>query len=305
MKRENGLVFASYLIWGLLPLFWKQLSMVNSAYVLASRIIWSAIFCGSLLLLRRRWNSVKIALADKGEVGLIFLCAILISINWGLYIFSIAIGKVLESSLAYYMSPIISVLIGALFFREKHGLVQWLAITIAAVGVLIAVVMYGSVPWLALTIGGSFAVYGALKKKVNADGETSIFLETLFMAPFALAFLNLCRAAWQRRHGSFARLAVCPAAPDRCGHIGAPDALCPGHQRDFHHPLRHFNVYQPHHGALAGGFLVRRGIYPHQSDRFRICLGGSAPLCGGQPGTASPDGKEVGGTGGTLTFPMV
>ena len=189
MKRENGLVFASYLIWGLLPLFWKQLSMVNSAYVLASRIIWSAIFCGSLLLLRRRWNRVKIALADKGEVGLIFLCAILISINWGLYIFSIAIGKVLESSLAYYMSPIISVLIGALFFREKHGLVQWLAITIAAVGVLIAVVMYGSVPWLALTIGGSFAVYGALKKKVNADGETSIFLETLFMAPFALAFL--------------------------------------------------------------------------------------------------------------------
>ena len=276
MKRENGLVFASYLIWGLLPLFWKQLSMVNSAYVLASRIIWSAIFCGSLLLLRRRWNRVKIALADKGEVGLIFLCAILISINWGLYIFSIAIGKVLESSLAYYMSPIISVLIGALFFREKHGLVQWLAITIAAVGVLIAVVMYGSVPWLALTIGGSFAVYGALKKKVNADGETSIFLETLF-----------------------------PAAPDRCGHIGAPDALCPGHQRDFHHPFRHFNVYQPHHGALAGGFPVRRGIYPHQSDRFRICLGGSAPLCGGQPGTASPDGKEVGGTGGTLTFPMV
>lgn len=67
MKRENGLVFASYLIWGLLPLFWKQLSMVNSAYVLASRIIWSAIFCGSLLLLRRRWNRVKIALADKGE----------------------------------------------------------------------------------------------------------------------------------------------------------------------------------------------------------------------------------------------
>ena len=166
MKRENGLVFASYLIWGLLPLFWKQLSMVNSAYVLASRIIWSAIFCGSLLLLRRRWNRVKIALADKGEAGFIFLCAILISINWGLYIFSIAIGKVLESSLAYYMSPIISVLIGALFFREKHGLVQWLAITIAAVGVLIAVVMYGSVPWLALTIGGSFAVYGALKRSL-------------------------------------------------------------------------------------------------------------------------------------------
>ena len=95
----------------------------------------------------------------------------------------------LESSLAYYMSPIISVLIGAVFFREKHGVIQWLAIAIAAIGVLIAVVMYGSVPWLALTIGGSFAVYGALKKKVKADGETSIFLETLFMAPFALTFM--------------------------------------------------------------------------------------------------------------------
>ena len=189
MKRENGLVFASYLIWGLLPIFWKQLSMVNSAYVLASRIIWSAIFCGALLLLRHRWSGVKLALADKKEARLIFLCAILISINWGLYIFSIAIGKVLESSLAYYMSPIISVLIGAVFFREKHGVVQWLAIAIATIGVLIAVVMYGSVPWLALTIGASFAVYGALKKKVKADGETSIFLETLFMAPFALAFM--------------------------------------------------------------------------------------------------------------------
>ena len=80
MKRENGLVFASYLIWGLLPIFWKQLSMVNSAYVLASRIIWSAIFCGALLLLRHRWSGVKVALADKKEARLIFLCAILISI---------------------------------------------------------------------------------------------------------------------------------------------------------------------------------------------------------------------------------
>lgn len=188
MKRENGLVFASYLIWGLLPIFWKQLSMVNSAYVLASRIIWSAIFCGALLLLRHRWSGVKLALADKKEARLIFLCAILISINWGLYIFSIAIGKVLESSLAYYMSPIISVLIGAVIFREKHGVIQWLPSPSPPSGA-----HRGGhvrrVPWLALTIGGSFAVYGALKKKVNADGETSIFLETLFMAPFALAFL--------------------------------------------------------------------------------------------------------------------
>ena len=119
MNKSTFYVLGSYILWGLLPVFWKLLSGVNSAYVLAQRIVFSCIFCLLVILLKRHTGSVKEILSDKHERRVFVLGGVLISINWGFYILTVAMGRILEASLAYYMNPIISVLIGALFFKEK------------------------------------------------------------------------------------------------------------------------------------------------------------------------------------------
>lgn len=118
-----------------------------------------------------------------------FLCGILISINWGVYILTVAMGRILEASLAYYMNPLFSVLIGAIFFKEKLSRVQWASVALAFAGVMFSVIRYGEVPYLAIIIGLSFALYGALKKGIKADSETSICMETMAVLPIALVFI--------------------------------------------------------------------------------------------------------------------
>lgn len=118
-----------------------------------------------------------------------FLCGILISINWGVYILTVAMGRILEASLAYYMNPLFSVLIGALFFKERLSRVQWTSVALAFAGVMLSVIRYGEVPYLAIITGLSFALYGALKKGIKADSETSICMETMAVLPIALVFI--------------------------------------------------------------------------------------------------------------------
>lgn len=189
MNKSTFYVLGSYILWGLLPVFWKLLSGVNSAYVLAQRIVFSCIFCLLVILLKRHTGSVKEILSDKHERRVFVLCGVLISINWGFYILTVAMGRILEASLAYYMNPIISVLIGALFFKEKLSKVQWVSVALAFAGVMYAVLRYGSVPYLAVIIALSFAFYGAIKKNVRAESEVSICMETMAMLPLALVFI--------------------------------------------------------------------------------------------------------------------
>ena len=118
-----------------------------------------------------------------------FLCGILISINWGVYILTVAMGRILEASLAYYMNPLFSVLIGAIFFKERLSRVQWASVALAFAGVMFSVIRYGEVPYLAIIIGLSFALYGALKKGIKADSETSICMETMAVLPIAIVFI--------------------------------------------------------------------------------------------------------------------
>ncbi len=189
MNKSSFYVLGSYILWGLLPVFWKLLSGVNSAYVLAQRIVFSCIFCLLVILLKRHTGSVKEILGDKHERRVFILCGVLISINWGFYILTVAMGRILEASLAYYMNPIISVLIGALFFKEKLSKVQWVSVALAFAGVMFAVLRYGSVPYLAVIIALSFAFYGAIKKNVRAESEVSICMETMSVLPLALVFI--------------------------------------------------------------------------------------------------------------------
>ncbi|MGM9594585.1 MAG: EamA family transporter RarD [Oscillospiraceae bacterium] len=189
MNKSSLSVLGCYVLWGLLPIFWKLLANVDSVYVLAQRVLFSCIFCLAIILLKKNGSSVKNILKSKTERRRYFVCGILISINWGVYILTIAMGKILEASLAYYMNPLFSVVIGALIFKEKLSAVQWISVGLALVGVMIPVIAYGNVPYLAIIIGLSFALYGAMKKTIKAESEVSICMETMSVLPLALAFI--------------------------------------------------------------------------------------------------------------------
>lgn len=189
MNRSSLNVLGCYILWGLLPIFWKLLAGVNSAYVLAQRIVFSCVFCLAVILIRKNGGEIGRIIKNKSERRMFFLCGILISINWGVYILTVAMGRILEASLAYYMNPLFSVLIGAIFFKERLSRVQWASVALAFAGVMFSVICYGEVPYLAIIIGLSFALYGALKKGIKADSETSICMETMAVLPIALVFI--------------------------------------------------------------------------------------------------------------------
>ena len=189
MNKSSFSVLGCYVLWGLLPIFWKLLANVDSVYVLAQRVLFSCIFCLAIILLKKNGSSVKNILKSKTERRRYFVCGILISINWGVYILTVAMGKILEASLAYYMNPLFSVVIGALIFKEKLSAVQWVSVGLALVGVMIPVIAYGNVPYLAIIIGLSFALYGAMKKTIKAESEVSICMETMSVLPLAIVFI--------------------------------------------------------------------------------------------------------------------
>ena len=183
MNKETFNVLGCYVLWGLLPVFWKLLAGVNSAYVLAQRIVFSCLFCFAVILIKKNGGELKNILRDKKQRRLYLACGLLISANWGVYILTVATGRILEASLAYYMNPLFSILIGALIFKER------LSGALAFVGGMYSVVLDGSVPYLAIIIGLTFALYGAIKKGIKAESEVSICMETVSVLPLALIFI--------------------------------------------------------------------------------------------------------------------
>lgn len=280
MKNKGPLyVLTCYVIWGLLPIFWKLLAQVDSLYVLASRIVWSMVLTGGILLLRRdRLAGVRAAFRDRREWGLLAAAGCVVCVNWGVYIWAVANGHMIDSSLAYYMNPILAILLGTVLFRERLTKLQWLAVAVTFAGLVITVIRYRQIPWIALVIGGSFAVYGALKKQVRSDAAVSTFVETLTLAPFALVLIF-----WMETHGTGRRrgplwLAVAAAAGVRRGDHCAADVLRRRHEDHANDPLRHSDVYQPHHAAAAVRGAVWRGIHRHPRHFVRLRLDRADPV---------------------------
>ena len=189
MKKGAIYVLMCYILWGVLPIFWKQLGGIDSFYILSLRIVWSLIFCGLILASKGELHKIKEALSDKKERNMLLISSIMVTINWGVYIFAVMSGKVLESSIAYFINPIFAVVLGFFIYKEKLTKLQWISVIIAFIGVMIPIIVYGTIPYFALAIAVSFAFYGAAKKRVKADSVTSVFMETLYMAPIALAFI--------------------------------------------------------------------------------------------------------------------
>ncbi|MDH4616843.1 EamA family transporter RarD [Brevibacillus sp. AY1] len=193
---RRGVVYAviAYLVWGLLPLYWNVFQTVGAFEILAHRILWSFVFVGIVLLIKKRWRSMINALSGAKVRGAMILSSILISANWLIYIWAVNNEKVLETSLGYYMNPLLSVFFGVIFLRERLQLGQWIALTLAAIGVLYNTLQYGEVPWVAIALALSFALYGLAKKKVQVDALTGVACETLLIVPVALLYLSAIQA---------------------------------------------------------------------------------------------------------------
>lgn len=186
-----GYIYAvlAYIMWGVLPLYWKLYEDVGAGEVLAHRVIWSVVFVAVLVTLLRRWGMFKQAVPDARSKWAVVMCSILISLNWLIYIWAVNNGHILQASLGYYINPLVNVFVGVFLLGERLSKLQWSAIALAGAGVLIMTVSYGEFPWVALTLALSFSVYGYTKKKVKVDPTVGLALETVIVLPFALLYL--------------------------------------------------------------------------------------------------------------------
>lgn len=186
-----GVVYgiAAYSAWGIVPVFWKQLRHVGAVEILAHRTVWSLLAFAALTLVTGQRRALGAALRDRRVVAAMAATGALVSANWVLFIYAVAVGRLLDASLGYFINPLLSVLLGMLFLRERLRPAQWLALGLAASGVVYLAVRAGSVPWIALALAGTFGVYGLLRKVVAVNSLPGSTLETLFIAPLGAAYL--------------------------------------------------------------------------------------------------------------------
>ncbi|MCP3772922.1 EamA family transporter RarD [Paenibacillus sp. MZ04-78.2] len=189
MNAGIGYGLLAYLAWGLLPLFWKTFNSVSSGEILGHRVVWSFVFVALLLLIGGRWKALKSAFSERKNVLPMVVCSLLISLNWLIFIWAVNHDRVVETSLGYYINPLISVLLGICFLGERLRAVQWAAMAIATTGVAILTFSYGSVPWVSLVLALSFGVYGLVKKKMQLEPMISLGGETIVVLPVAAVYL--------------------------------------------------------------------------------------------------------------------
>ncbi len=187
-KRGTSNVLGSYILWGLLPAFWNLLAEVNSMYILAQRVIWSLIVMTLFLAVTRRAKDIVLVFADLKTVLYSLLCGILICINWGIYIYAVNSGNVLDASLGYFLEPIVVTIIGVAAFHEKMSRPEQLTVVFAIIGIGYLIWAHRVFPIMAILISLSFGFYGAVKKNLKLYPELSLFAETLMMTPAALLF---------------------------------------------------------------------------------------------------------------------
>ena len=186
-KKSMAIALTCYILWGILPAYWNLLSGVNPFLILCCRIIFAFVFMSGVLLASGRIRIFRETITSKKTMRYLVPASVLISLNWGLYIWAVNNGRVLDSSLGYYMNPLIAFLLGVLIFRESYTKLQLAAVALAFTGVVISLVAFGSFPFVSICLALSFAVYGVLKKKAHADPAASIAVESLILTPFALA----------------------------------------------------------------------------------------------------------------------
>ncbi|MEU8930531.1 EamA family transporter RarD [Streptomyces sp. NPDC048409] len=197
-ERRAGLVngFAAYGMWGLVPLFWPLLKPAGSLEILAHRMAWSLVFVAVALAFVRRWAWAGELLRQPRRLALVAVAAAVITVNWGVYIWAVNAGHVVEASLGYFINPLVTIAMGVLLLKERLRPVQWTAVGVGLTAVVVLAVGYGQPPWISLVLAFSFATYGLVKKKVNLGGVESLAAETAIQFLPALGYL-----LWLAGHG--------------------------------------------------------------------------------------------------------
>jgi chloramphenicol-sensitive protein RarD len=189
---KAGVCYAvlAYTAWGLLPVYWKCFGQIPAVEVLSHRILWSVLFLTGLLLFQHRSVEFRQLWQSPNRLGVLLATASLLAFNWGLYIYGINTNRVVETSLGYFTNPLVSVMLGFLFLKERLNCGQKLAVLLAGLGVANFVWQFGAVPWIALGLASSFAFYGLLRKVVPVTPIVGLIVETLLVTPVALALVG-------------------------------------------------------------------------------------------------------------------
>jgi len=189
--KNRGIVFGviAYTAWGVFPIYWKALHSLPAGEIMSHRMVWSFLFLLGVLTVTRRWSWVRPLLRQPKVLFTFMLTAALLSVNWLTYIWAVNAGFIVESALGYFINPLVNVLLGMVFLRERLRPWQAVAVLIAASGVLYLTITYGALPWIALTLAFTFGTYGLLRKTAVLNSLEGLSLETAWMFLPALAYL--------------------------------------------------------------------------------------------------------------------
>jgi len=186
-KSNLGYVLAglSYIIWGSLTIYWKQLPMLNAIELLSIRVLFSVI---TLLMVIHGTKNIKYPnyFKDKAIRNKLFISALVIGTNWGVFVYAMNSGNVLQASLGYYIGPLISVFLGVFILKEKLKINQYIAIAFALIGIVYLIIFYGVFPWISIVVGGAFSIYGFFKKSYQLDSLNSLLVETILLLPIMI-----------------------------------------------------------------------------------------------------------------------
>lgn len=188
-RRGLWTAVAAFVLWGLMPLYWHLLKVVPSLQIVLHRVLWGALLVAAWLYFKYGRGWLRDTLARPQAAWMLALSGALIAFNWGLYIWAVNAGHVVETSLGYFINPLLNVLIGVLFLRERLNRAQWLSVAIAGAGVLWLTFNYGSFPWIALALAGSFGLYGLIRRQLDVGPVRGLGVESLYMLPVAVLLL--------------------------------------------------------------------------------------------------------------------
>jgi len=195
---RSGVIFAfaAYLLWGFLPVYFLLLAPTGAFEIVGWRILFCLLFCALLVTVTRSWPALVAIVRQPRLLGTMALAAVFIYINWQVFVFGTVTGHVIETSLGYFINPIVTVLLGVIFLRERLRPLQWTAVGISAVAVLVIAINYGAFPWIALSLAFSFGFYGLIKKRVGprVDALSGLIIETAWLTPVAIVQLLIVGA---------------------------------------------------------------------------------------------------------------
>ncbi|MGF1693339.1 EamA family transporter RarD [Photobacterium kagoshimensis] len=188
-RRGVLLALAAYTMWGIAPIYFKSLQHVSAFEILSNRVIWSFFFLAGIIGLRRHWFKVAAIMRQPKMLSILALTSVLVGSNWLIFIWAINNNYMLDASLGYFINPLFNVVLAMIFLGERLRPLQWVAVALATIGVLVQLIQFGSLPWIALALAATFACYGLLRKKVNLDAQTGLFIETCLLLPIAAFYV--------------------------------------------------------------------------------------------------------------------